>query len=325
MRTWLVSTAAAVLAAITASGPTARAADYPTRPITMVLGFAPGGPSDVLARIVCRKMEAILGQPVVIDNRPGASGAVASQAVARAEADGYTLLLASSSMLAINPQMYNNLGYDPVKDFQPISILGTQTSVIYVNPKFEAKSLAELIAYAKANPGKLNFATGGKATPQHLAGELFALKAGIKITHVPYKGTGPALQDVIAGHVPVGISAAAPVVSNIKAGTVRPLAVTTKERTAILPDVPTVAEQGFPGFDANAWHSVVAPAGLSPEIVEKLHRAVVGALNDVAVHKQLTELGLDIVGDTPEEFAAMLKADLPRWAEIIKASGAATH
>jgi tripartite-type tricarboxylate transporter receptor subunit TctC len=313
---------AAAMAAIVAFGPAAPAADYPSRPITMVLGFAPGGPSDVLARLVCRKMEQILGQPVVIDNRPGASGAVASLAVARAAPDGYTLLLASSSMLAINPQMYSNLGYDPIKEFQPISILGTQTSVVYVNPKFEAKSLAELIAYAKANPGKLNFATGGKATPQHLAGELLALKAGIKITHVPYKGTGPALQDVIAGHVPVGISAAAPVVSNIKAGTVRPLAVTTKERTAILPDVPSVAEQGFPGFDANAWHSVVAPAGIPSEIVKVLHHAVVGALNDPPTHKQLLELGLDVVGNTPDAFRDTLKVDLPRWAEIIKASGA---
>ncbi|HET9902810.1 MAG TPA: tripartite tricarboxylate transporter substrate binding protein [Xanthobacteraceae bacterium] len=317
--------AAALVAMFGASTMATGAADYPNRPITLVLGFAPGGPSDVLARIVSRKMEQSLGQPVVIDNRPGASGAVASQAVARAAPDGYTLLLASSSMLSINPQMYNNLGYDPVKDFQPISILGTQPSVIYVNPKFEAKSLAELIAYAKSNPGKLNFATGGKATPQHLAGELLALKAGIKITHVPYKGTGPALQDVIAGHVPVGISAAAPVVSNVKGGNIRPLAVTTAARTAILPDVPSVAEQGFPGFDANAWHSIVAPARTPPDVVKKLHGAIVGALTDPSTRKQLEELGLDVVGNTPEEFRATLLADLPRWAEIIKASGAQGH
>ncbi|MBX6425317.1 MAG: tripartite tricarboxylate transporter substrate binding protein [Variibacter sp.] len=239
------------LGAMLGAGPAASAADYPNRPVTLVLGFAPGGPSDVLARLVSRKMEQILKQPVVIDNRPGASGAVASQAVARAAPDGYTLLLASSAMLAINPQLYPNVGYDPIKDFEPITVLGTQPSVIYVHPSVPVKSLAELVAHAKANPGRLNFATGGKATPQHLAGELLKLRAGIAITHVPYKGTGPALQDVIAGHVQIGISAAAPVVSNIQSGSIRPMAVTTAKRAAALPDVPTVAEQGYPGFDAN--------------------------------------------------------------------------
>lgn len=320
MRTLLA--VAAALAALFVPGHSASAADYPTRPVTLVLGFAPGGPSDVLARLVTRKMEQILGQPVVIDNRPGASGAVAAQAVARAAPDGYTLLLGNSSILSINPQLYPNVGYDPVKDFEPISLVGTQTSVIYVHPSVAAKSLTELIAYAKANPGKLNFATGGKATPQHLAGELFKLQAKVDIAHIPYRGTGPALQDVIAGHVQMGISAAAPVVSNIKSGTVRPLAVTTISRTAILPDVPTVAEQGFPGFDANAWHGVVAPAKTPPAVVKALHRAVVGALVDPPTRQQLLDLGLDVAGNAPEEFGALIKADIPRWTETIRASGA---
>jgi tripartite-type tricarboxylate transporter receptor subunit TctC len=313
--------AAAVVAAVAPSS-AAHAADYPTKPITLVLGFAPGGPSDVVAKIVTRKMEQVLGQPIVIDHKPAASGAVASQTVARAEPDGSTLLLASSAMLSINPQMYSNLGYDPVKDFQPISILGTQTSVIYVHPSLPVKSIADLIAYGNANPGKLNFATGGKATPQHLAGELLKLRAKLNITHIPYKGTGPAIQDVVAGHVQVGISAAAPVVPQLEGGTLRAIAVTTAARTGILPNVPTVAEQGFPGFDANAWHSIVAPAGTPADVVKKLHAAILASLNDPQTRKQLTELGLDIVGDTPEEFRETLKADLPHWAEIIKASGA---
>jgi tripartite-type tricarboxylate transporter receptor subunit TctC len=308
-------------AAIIAICPAAKAAEYPDHPIMLVLGFAPGGPSDVLARLISRKMEQTLGQPIVIENRPGASGAVASQQVARAAPDGYTLLLASSAMLSINPQMYNNLGYDPVKDFQPITILGTQTSVIYVHPSLPVKNLAELIAYGNAHPGKLNFATGGKATPQHLAGELLKLRAKLNITHIPYKGTGPAIQDVVAGHVQVGISAAAPVITQVKGGTLRPIAVTTIERTAVLPDVPTVAEQGFPGFDANAWHSIVAPAGTPPEVVKKVHAAIISALKDPQTRKQALDLGLDIVGNTPEEFRAVLLADLPRWAEVIKAAG----
>lgn len=313
---------AALLAAIIGCASAASAAEYPTRPITLVLGFAPGGPSDVLARLITRKMEQALGQPVVIENRPAASGAVASQSVARAPPDGYTLLLASSAMLSINPQMYSNLGYDPIKDFQPITILGTQTNVIYVHPSLPVKTLADLIAYGNANPGKLNFATGGKATPQHLAGELLKLRAKLNITHIPYKGTGPAIQDVIAGHVQIGISAAAPVLANLQSGALRPLAVTTAARTAILPDVPTIAEQGFPSFDANTWHSVVAPAGTPPEIVKKLHDAVVGALRDPQTNKQLLDLGLDVVGNTPDEFRDVLKEDLPRWAEVIRASGA---
>jgi tripartite-type tricarboxylate transporter receptor subunit TctC len=317
----LLASCLVACAAFLGANPAAQAAEYPDHPITLVLGFAPGGPSDVLAKIVTRKMEQVLGQPIVIDHKPAASGAVASQTVARAAPDGYTLLLASSAMMSINPQMYSNLGYDPIKDFQPITILGTQTSVIYVHPSLPVKTLAELVAYGNAHPGKLNFATGGKATPQHLAGEMLKMRSKMNITHIPYKGTGPAIQDVVAGHVQVGISAAAPVVPQLKGGTLRAIAVTTKERTAILPDVPTVAEQGFPGFDANAWHSIMAPAGTPADIVKKLHDAAVASLKDEQTKKQLTELGLDIVGNTPEQFRQTLLADLPHWAEIIKASG----
>jgi tripartite-type tricarboxylate transporter receptor subunit TctC len=313
---------AAALAAFTGFGPAASAQNYPNRPVTLVLGFAPGGPSDVLAKIITRKMEQVLGQPIVIDHKPAASGAVASQTVARAAPDGYSLLLASSAMLAINPQMHSNLGYDPVKDFQPISVLGTQTNVIYVHPLLPVKNLAELVAYGNANPGKLNFATGGNATPQHLAGELLKLRAKLNITHVPYKGTGPAIQDVVAGHVQVGISSSAPVVPQIQGGTLRAIAVTTAARSAILPDVPTISEQGFPAFDANTWHSIVAPAGTPADVVQKLHAAVVASLRDPQTNKQLSELGLDVVGSTPDQMRDMLKEDLPRWAEVIKAAGA---
>jgi tripartite-type tricarboxylate transporter receptor subunit TctC len=197
--------------------------------------------------------------------------------------------------------------------------------VIYVHPSVPVKSLAELVAYGNANPGKLNFATGGLATPQHLAGELLKLRAKLNMTHIPYKGTGPAIQDVVAGHVQVGISASAPVVPQIKGGTLRAIAVTTDKRSAILPDIPTISEQGFPAFEANTWHSIVAPAGTPPDIVKKLHEAAVAALREPQTNKQLSELGLDVVGNTPAEMAVMLKEDLPRWAEVIKASGAKSH
>src|SRR3989442_9982950 len=239
----------------------ARAADYPVKPITLMIGFAPGGPSDVMARIITRKMEEVLKQPLVIENRAGAGGSIAGAAVARAAPDGYTVLLATGSLLAINVSLYKNIGYDPEKDFEPIGLIGTQTNVLYLNPSVPAASLGELIAYAKANPGKLSFGSGGNGTPAHLAGELLKLEAKIDITHVPFRGTGPALQAVIGGHVPMGFNPSSPLLPHIQCGTIRALAITTLKRTAVLPEVPTIAESGFPGFEATTWHALVAPAG----------------------------------------------------------------
>jgi tripartite-type tricarboxylate transporter receptor subunit TctC len=314
---------ATILAALLASlASFAQAADYPARPVTMVLGFAPGGPSDVVARLVARKLEQVIGQPVVVENRPGAGGNVAGEAVARAAPDGHTLLLGTNGILATNVSLYKKVGFDPAKDFAPITLIGAQANVIYVNPALPARTLSELIAYAKANPGKVSYASGGHGTAAHLAGELLKSEAKIDIVHVPYRGTGPALQDVLAGHVAMGISAVAPVGEHIKNGTLRPLAVTTLTRTALLPDIATVAELAIPGYEATTWHGLVVPAGTSPEIVATLHKAMMTALNDGEVRKSLTDLGVDVAGNTPAEFGAYIRAEIPKWAAIVKASGA---
>src|SRR5262247_4356605 len=271
-------------AALVYASPLARAADYPSKPITLMIGFAPGGPSDVMARILTKKMEEILKQPWVIENRAGAGGSIAGAAVARAAPDGYTLLLATGSLLAINVSLYKNIGYDPEKDFEPIGLIGTQTNVLYLNPSVPATSLGELIAHAKANHGKLSFGSGGNGTPAHLAGELLKIEAKIDMAHVPFRGTGPALQNVIGGHVPMAYNPPSPLLPHIQSGAIRAIAITTLARTAALPDVPTIAELGFPGFEATPWHALVAPAGTPKEITAALNRAAVAALNDPESH-----------------------------------------
>jgi len=300
----------------------ANAADYPSRPITLVVGFPPGGASDILARIVGNKLSSLLGQPVVIDNRPGAGGNVAGEVVAHAAPDGYTLLLGNNAILATNASLYKNVGFDAEKDFAPITLIGTQANVLVVNLDLPAHSLAELIALAKARPGKLNFASSGYGLAAHLAGELFKTEAHIDIVHVPYKGSAPALQDVIAGQDQMMFATTSGAMGVIKGGQVRPLAVTTLKRTASLPDIATIDELAIKGFDATTWHGLVAPAGTPQPIIETLHRASVEALNDPGVRHSLDELGVDIVGDTPEQFGAYIKSEIPKWAAVIKASGA---
>ena len=300
---------------------TVRAADYPTRPVTLVLGFAPGGPSDVMARIFGKKLEQVLGQPVVIENRTGAGGNVAAEMVARAAPDGYTMLLANSGILAANASLYKKIGYDPEKDFAPITFVAAQANVLVVHPSVPARTLAELIAHAKANPGKVSFASGGHGSSPHLAAELLKTEAKIDIVHVPYRGTGPALQDLVAGHVQMSFSSVSPVLAHIQSGTLRALAVTTLKRTALLPDIPTISEV-IPGFEATAWHGLVAPAGTPKEIIATLNRGMLTALNDPEVRSSLTKLGVDIGGTTPEEFAAYIKSEISKWAALIKASGA---
>jgi tripartite-type tricarboxylate transporter receptor subunit TctC len=310
------------LLALACAATLAFAADYPARPVTLVVGFTPGGPSDVLARIVAKKMGTILGQTFVIDNRPGAGGNIAGETVAHAAPDGLTLLMGNNSILATNASLYKKIAFNPEKDFLPISLIGTQANILVVNPKVPVQTMAELIALAKAEPGKLNFASSGYGAAAHLAGELFKTQAGIDIVHVAYKGAAPALQDLIGGQVQMMFATAASVVGHIKAGLVRPLAVTTLKRTAILPDIATVDELGLKGFDATTWHGLVAPAGTPPEIIVALHRPAVAALHDPEVSSSLQQLGVDIVGDTPEEFSAYIKAEIPKWAAVIKASGA---
>jgi tripartite-type tricarboxylate transporter receptor subunit TctC len=300
----------------------ARAADYPSRPVTLVVAFTPGGASDVLARILGRKLEQILGQPFVIDNRPGAGGNVAAEAVAHAAPDGYTLLNGNNAILATNAALYKKINFDAEVDFAPIGLIGSQANILVVNPALPARSLAELIALARASPGKLNFASSGHGLAAHLAGELFKVDAKIDLVHVPYKGAAPALQDVIAGHVQMMFATASSVVSHIKEGKVRPLAVTTLTRTAVLPDIPTMDELGIKNFDATTWHGLVAPARTPSEVIETLHRALAATLDDAVVKSSLADLGVDIIGGTPGNFAAYIRSEIPKWRAIVKASGA---
>jgi tripartite-type tricarboxylate transporter receptor subunit TctC len=300
----------------------ARAAEYPTRPVTLVVAFTPGGPSDVLSRIIGKRLNEILHQPFIIENRPGSGGNIAAEQVAHAAPDGYTLLMGNNSILATNAALYKKLAYNPDKDFIPISLIGTQANILVVNPNVPANSMAELIALAKARPGELNFASSGFGAAAHLAGELFKTEAKINIVHVPYKGAAPALQDVLAGHVQMMFATAASVIGLIKNGRVRALAVTTPKRTSLLPDLPTVSELGIKGFDATTWHGLVAPAGTPKEAIDILSFATVEALKDPATQKSLIDLGVDIVGDSPKEFEAYIKAEIPKWTAVVNQSGA---
>lgn len=322
MKKLLLACAISTLAlAASASAPRLHAQSYPTRPVMLVLGFAPGGPSDVMARIFSRKLEQVLGQPVVIENRAGAGGNVAAEAVARANPDGHTLLLANSGILAANAALYKKVNYDAVKDFAPITLVGAQANVLLVHPTLPAATLAELIAYAKANPGKISYSSGGNGTSPHLAAELLKAEAGISVVHVAYRGTGPALQDLVAGHVKMGFSSVSPVIGHINSGALRALGVSGLKRTALLPDVPTIAELALPSFDASAWHALVTTAGAPKAVIATLHRGMIATLNDPETRKALTNLGVDVGGNSPEELAAFIKSEIPKWTAIIKASG----
>jgi tripartite-type tricarboxylate transporter receptor subunit TctC len=318
----LAATFALVAALLTGVTPSAVAADFPTRPITLIVAFTPGGPSDVLARIVGRQMGEILGQTFVIDNRPGGAGNIAAETVAHAAPDGYTLLMGNNGLLATNQSLFKKLNFDGERDFAPISLIGSQPNILVVNPKFPATSMAELIAYAKANPGKLNYANSGFGAAAHLSAELFKSEAKVDIVSVSYKGAAPALQDLIAGHTQVMFATSASVVGFIKAGTLRPLAVTTLKRFSLMPELPTVAELGLPGFDATTWHGLVAPAGTPRDVIDTLNRAAVQALRDPDTLRQLHDLGVEVGSSTPEAFAAYIKAEIPKWAAVVKASGA---
>jgi tripartite-type tricarboxylate transporter receptor subunit TctC len=300
---------------------TGRAADYPAHAVTLVVAFTPGGPSDVLARIVGKQLEQVLGQPFVIENRPGGAGNIAAEYVAHAKPDGYTLLMGNNSILATNGALFARLGYDAEKDFAPVSMVGTQPNILVVNPNVRAETVDELIALARKQPGKLNYGHSGLGTAAHLAAELFKSEADVDILGVSYKGAAPALQDVIAGHIQLMFATSASVMGHIKAGLVRPIAVTTREPFWLMPRLPTVAAT-LPGFDAATWHGLVAPAGTPPEVIETLHRATVEALKDPETQKRLGDLGVEIAGDTPQEFAVYIKREIPKWTAVIRAAGA---
>ncbi len=298
----------------------AHAAGYPTHPITLVVAFPPGGPSDVLARIVGTELERVLGQPFVIENRPGGAGNIAAEYVARAKPDGYTLLMGNNSILATNGALFAKLNYDAEKDFAPISMVGSQPNILVVHPSVPVHTAAELIALARQEPGKLNYGHSGLGAAAHLAAELFKSEAHVEIVGIGYKGAAPALQDVIAGRVQLMFATSASVIGHIKSGQVRPIAVTTREPFSLMPELPTIAKT-LPGFDATTWHGLVAPARTPPDVIATLHRATVEALADPGTKKRLADLGVEIAGDSPQEFAAYIKREIPKWTAVVKTAG----
>jgi tripartite-type tricarboxylate transporter receptor subunit TctC len=300
----------------------AHAQAWPSKPIKWVVPFAPGGTTDILARTVGEKLAVALGVPVVVENKPGAGGGVGAEIVAKSPPDGYTIMGGTISTHAINASLYAKLPYDPVKDFEPITLIARLPNMLVVNPAVPANNVKELIALLKANPDKYTFASSGNGTSQHLSGELFKTMAGVEMQHVPYKGSPPALQDVVGGQVTMtfdNITTAWPLA---KAGKLRALAVTTTKRSAIAPDVPTLAESGLPGFEVGSWQGVFAPAGTPKEIVRRLNAEIVKILGMPDVREKLTALGAEPVGNSPDEFSAMVKAEVVKWSEVVKKSGA---
>jgi tripartite-type tricarboxylate transporter receptor subunit TctC len=315
-RRWLayLATLGALLAA------NAWADEYPARPITLIVPYAPGGGNDVMARVVADKMSLAVGQPIVIENRGGAGGSIATRQVAKSEPDGYTVGLGGTGTLAIDPTLYSNVGYDPRKDFAPVGLIATSPLVVLVNPSVPAHSIKELIALAGKQP--LNFASAGSGSGMHLGTELFASMAGISLTHVPYKGTGPALTDLLGGHVAIYFSSLPPAIGLVKEGKLRALAVTGPDRSPIFPDLPTVAEAGLPGYQAVLHYGIVAPVGTPAPIVEKLNKALRAALANPEVTARITADGAEPLQSTPSEYAADIDREETKWSDIIRKSGA---
>jgi len=295
---------------------------YPNRPIRFIVPFAPGGSTDTLARTVGQKLGEALGEQVVVDNRSGGNGNIGTDLVAHAAPDGYTILLGYIANLAIGPSLYAKLPFDPVKDLAPVTQLAVAPNILVVHPSVPAKNFKEFIAYAKANPQKVNFASAAVASPGHLAGELLNHAAGIHMQHVPYKGSGQAVVDLVGGQVQVMVSGMSSVMPHIKAGRLRALAVTGAQRSPAVPDIPTIAESGFPKFEATAWYGVLVPARTPKAIVTRLHDEIVRALKMPDVKERLESVGFEIVGSTPEAFGAYIKSEIVKWAPVVKASGA---
>ena len=294
-------------------------AQYPNRPVKLVVPFPPAGATDIVGRIVAQKLGEQLGQPVVVENRPGAGGSIGSDLVAKSAPDGYTLLIATSSTHSIGP-MLQKLPYDPLKDFAPITHVANVPNVLVVSPKLPVGSVAELIALAKSKPGQLNFASSGVGTIVHLNAELFKMLAGVDLVHVPYKGTALSIPDVANGSIAMLFDSLASVQPHIKAGRVRPLAVNAQKRSALLPEVPTLAEAGMPAFDRYTWFGMFAPAGTPAAIVERVQSGVLAALKAPDLLERFAAAGAEAVGSTPGQFVERIKSDAAKWAQVIKAA-----
>ena len=317
MRAWVSAMALPLASAIAA----ADAQDYPARAIRLIVPFPPGGPNDVLGRVVAQKLTEQLGQQVVVDNRGGAGGIIGAELAARASPDGYTLFLGGTASMSINPGLHKKLGYDPVRDFATVSLLGTSPSLLTLHPALAVKSVKDLIDAARARPGQLTFASSGVGTAPHLAGELFNAMAGVSMVHVPYRGGGPAFVDLIAGQVAMYFAGTAAALPFVREGKLRGIAVTGAARTAVMPEMPTIAESGLPGYEVSNWYAIVTAIATPPVIVTRLHRELVRALAADDVKRRFLELGADPIGSDPAQLAAYIRSELPKWAGVIKAAG----
>jgi tripartite-type tricarboxylate transporter receptor subunit TctC len=319
MITWLVA-AFLVFALSSQSGALAQA--YPARLVRIIVPLPVGNPPDFVARIVAQHLTAAFGQQVIVDNRPGAGGTIGAAAAAKSPADGYTLLLASTTTLSISPSLYANPGYDPATSFAPISLAATAPFLIVVHPSVPARTLKELISLAKSRPGQLNFGSAGSGTPLHIAGEMLNTAAGVQMVHVPYKGVVPAVVDLLSGRIQVMVEQLHPMAQYVESGRIRPLAVASPKRHPQLPELPTTAEAGFPGFEITAWFGLVAPSGTPTDVLRRLNVEVVKALQTKDVREGLFNQGLQPASSSPEEFAAFIAAESARWSRAVKASGA---
>lgn len=311
----LLSTAVTFASAATASA-------YPERPVRLIVPFVPGGSTDILARLIAQKLTEAFGKQVIVDNRPSAGGIQGVLLVANSAPDGHTLIMGHIGTFAVNPTLFAKLPYDAIKDFQPITMVATVPNMLTVNPKLPAKSVGELLALGQAKPGALNYASGGNGSAAHLAMEYFKLLAKVDFLHIPYKGTGPAVTDVIGGSVAMILTGVPPQLVHVKSGRLRALGVSTLKRLTVLPELPTIAEAGVPGYEAIQWYGVLAAAGTPKAIVAKLNSAIATAINGQDVRDRLATEAAEPVATTPEEFRAFIKKEIERWAPVIKASGA---
>jgi tripartite-type tricarboxylate transporter receptor subunit TctC len=310
-----------LLAAILMVAVQAIAQGYPAKPVRVIVPYPPGGGNDTLGRLFAAKLTERMGQSFLVENRPGAGTMIGTEAAAKSPPDGYTLLLSSIATHALSPNLYSRVPYDPIKDFAPITLLGIAPTVLVVNNDLPAKNLGELISLAKAKPGALAYASGGNGTPPHINAEVFKAVAGVDLLHVAYKGGGPALTDLIAGRVHVMLDTAASAMPHVRGGKLRALALSAPKRSSEYPDLPTFAEAGLPQYDTNAWYSMHAPAGTSPEIVRRLNGELAAILKDPDIVARFKQLSTEPVGNSPEEFAAFVRAELDKYARIIKAAG----
>jgi len=315
--------AGAILAAFSSGMVNAQApTQYPVKAIRVIVPSAPGSGPDIMARTIAQKLSEVLSQPVIVEARPGAGGIIGSEAAAKSSPDGYTLIMGNAGSHSVNPSLYRKLPYDPLKDFAPVTLVSTAPNILIVHPSLPVKSVKDLISLAKARPGDLTFGSGGNGSTAHLSGEMFRTLAGINLVHVPFKGAPAAVLGVITGEISMAILNLPPALPHVKSGRLKALGVSTPKRSAAVPDMPTIAESGLPGYSATAWYGVLAPTGTPREIILKLNTEIVKILRTDEIKKRISSDGGEVIGSTPEEFTAVMKSDIAKWAKVVQASGA---